>query len=242
MPDETCRQIVGTTFRRCTKGYTLIEPLQVRAYATVLVHPPRSIPSLSAEPRGRRFVEKIGRLRARVWLHPRYAISEPIHFAGSRGRRRGRRDHLAGHIGDSGSAAVHQGCRAARNSRRPERAKARGSRGSRDPWERANGSDLRAHRCPLIQVRVTNKTKEPFPIRCKAGDVFDGGKSQCVILLKSFEADVPPGETKVQDLPVVATRSANPGDQGRFTSSSRRRRILRHCSSISNPTPPLRSA
>jgi hypothetical protein len=92
-----------------------------------------------------------------------------------------------------------------------------------------------------LQVRVTNKGKEPFAIRCKAGDVLDGERSQSVVLLKSFEADVQPGETKVQDLPVVATKSANPGDHGRFTSSSKQQANLAPLIHYfeSNPTTPI---
>lgn len=71
-----------------------------------------------------------------------------------------------------------------------------------------------------LHVSATNKTAKPVQVSYKAGDVFDGAKTQ-LVLLKSFAIEVPPGRTEAQDLPVAAIRSVNPGDKGRFSSSSK---------------------
>ena len=71
-----------------------------------------------------------------------------------------------------------------------------------------------------LQLKVTNGTKQPFPVNLAAGTVFEDDRAS-VILLKSFDAKVPPGGTLAQDLAVVALSSANQGDTGKFTGSSK---------------------
>ena len=71
-----------------------------------------------------------------------------------------------------------------------------------------------------LQLKVTNGTKQPFSVNLPAGTVLQGDRAG-VILLKSFDAKVPPGGTQSQDLVVAALSSANQGDSGKFTSSSK---------------------
>ena len=71
-----------------------------------------------------------------------------------------------------------------------------------------------------LQLKVTNATKQPFAVNLSAGTVFEDDRAG-VILLKSFDAKVPPGGTLDQNLTVVAISSANQGDKGKFTTSSR---------------------
>ena len=71
-----------------------------------------------------------------------------------------------------------------------------------------------------LQLKVTNATRQPFAVNLAAGTVFEDDRAG-VILLKAFDAKVPPGGTLAQELAVVALSSVNQDGKGNFTSSSK---------------------
>ncbi len=71
-----------------------------------------------------------------------------------------------------------------------------------------------------LQLKVKNATKQPFAVNLAAGTVLEDDRA-AVLLLKAFDAKVPPGEMLAQNLAVVALSSANQGESGRFVSSTK---------------------
>jgi hypothetical protein len=71
-----------------------------------------------------------------------------------------------------------------------------------------------------LQLKVTNTTRQPFNVSLAAGTVFEDDKAG-VIMLKTFDAKVPPGGKLEQDIAVVALSSANQSDKGKLASSSK---------------------